>query len=427
MQSKVEKLKPTRVKINVLSTAQELATAKKVAVKNLGNKIKVPGFREGTAPEVLLEKYIEPNALGQETLEIAVNSLYGNAIINEQLRPVNNPEIRIKSFVPYESLEFEAEVDIIGDVNIGKYKGLAIKRDEVKVSAKEADEVLQRMRSQAATRNAVNRAIKDGDEAVIDFKGTDPSTKEPISGAEGHDYPLIIGSKTFIPGFEEKLIGLKQNETKNFDIKFPANYSVSTLKNKKVNFEVSIKQVNEMAMPKLDDNFAKLAGPFKTIEELRADIKKELKANKADEALYKQQNEIVDSIVKSSDVQIPEALIKEEVNRLEQEQRQNVAYRGQTWNEYLQAENLDDKKFKELAKEQSMQRIKLGLVLGAVANEENLSISDQELKLKVDELKQQYANDQKMQEELAKTENQQDIKNRLLVEKTVNRLVELNS
>lgn len=427
MQTTVERTSPTTVKLLIIADSSELRTAKIQAVKKLSTNLKVPGFRPGKAPEAMAEKYLDPNALSQETLETAANELYVNALVNENLRPVKNPDITIKIFVPYEQLSFEAAVEVVGEVKLGKYKGLAIKRDEVKVLAKDINEVLERMREQLATRDEVKRAAKDGDEAVIDFEGTDPKTDEKIKGADGKDYPLVLGSKTFIPGFEENVIGMEPGQTKTFDVTFPEDYGVDFLKKKKVNFKVELKQVNERKLPKLDDAFAKLVGPFNSLDELKSDIKKELVTTKENDALAKQQNEIVEAIVKSSQVDIPESLVDEEYGRIESEQRQNAAYRGMTWSEYLQSQGVTEEEFAKTAKEQAEQRIKMGLVLGAVANDEELSIGKDELDARLEQLKQQYTNDKQMQNELDKPDNQQDIKNRLLVDKTVNRLVELNS
>ena len=180
-------------------------------------------------------------------------------------------------------------------------------------------------------------------------------------------------------------------------------------------------------MPPLDDSFAKLIGPFKTFGELKNDIKKELTKTKEEEANSKQQNDIVEKIVNSSKVDIPKALVDEEAQRIESEQRQNAAYRGQTWTEYLEAQNLNEETFKQYADENAQIRIKTGLVLGDIALKEKLSVSKEEVAKKVEELKQQYSSDQQMQAELANPANQQDIQNRMLVEKTVEKLVELNS
>ncbi len=421
-----EAINKTKVKLDIQADLSELALAKKQALTNLARNVRVPGFRAGSAPAAMVEKQLDPNVLAEETLNLALNAIYSTALIQEKLRAVNNPEISVTVYVPYTQLEFSATLDIVGKLSLGQYKDLNVAKDMVNVSSKEVNQVIERLRNQLAMKNEVDRAAKNGDEVVLDFKGVDTKTKEPISGADGKDYPLILGSNSFIPGFEDQLIGLKKDETKDFDITFPEDYGATNLRKKQVSFNVSIKSVNERSLPTVDDAMAKLVGPFTTLSELKADIKKELSTNAEREAASKQQNELLEKIVSASNVDIPEALIDEETDRLEREQRQNATYGGLTWKEYLERDNLDETSFKELAKQQALIRIKTGLILGEIAAQENITVTEAELDAKMDELKSTYTGDQAMQTELKKPENRQDIKNRLMVEKTIEYLVSVN-
>ncbi len=427
MQIILDKITPTKAKLIISGDLVELKKAHNQAVNKLGANIKVPGFRPGKAPENITEKYLDANTLAQESLEVAVNDLYTNALIKEQIRPVNNPKIEVKTYVPLEKLDFEAEVDIIGDIKLAKYVGLSIPKEQTKVTIQEINQILDKLRTQLATRKESNQSAKNNNELVIDFNGLDAQTNQPIAGAQGQDYPLLLDSKTFIPGFEEQLLGTNKDDTKEFVITFPSDYGIITLQNKKVKFKVKIKQINQIILPKLDDQFAQLVGDFSTLKELKEDIKKELLKTKQDEALIKQQNLIIEHLVNKTNIEIPAILIDDEKNRIDAEQRKNANYRGLTWQEYLQQSNLNQETYLKNLNQQAETRVKTGLVLGAVANSENLSISKQELNLKIAQLKEQYKNDQQMQQELNNQNNIQDIQNRLLVEKTVNKLVELNS
>ncbi len=427
MQTTLESISPTLVKLTVTGDEHELGLAKKQAVENLGRNVRLAGFRTGTAPQALVEKQLDPNALAEETLNLAVNALYSSALTKEKLRAVKNPEVNITAFVPYTQVTFTASVEVIGPVKLGKYKGLKATKEPAKVSAKDVYDVLDRLKNQLATKDEVNRPAKGGDEVVIDFKGVDAKTGEPISGADGQDYPLVLGSKSFIPGFEDKLIGAQTDSETTFDIVFPEDYGVKDLQKKKVTFRVSVKSIHERKLPALDDAMAKLVGPFNSLKELKADIKKELSQTAEREAEVKLQNELVEQVVKASQVDIPDVLVNEEAERLEREERQNAAYSGLTWSEYLKRNNLTDETFKTLSKDQAEARIKTGLVLGEIASLENVSLSKAELDAKLTELRTMYASDPAMQGELDKPENQEDIKNRLMVEKTVNLLVSLNS
>jgi trigger factor len=258
---------------------------------------------------------------------------------------------------------------------------------------------------------------------TIDFKGVDAKTKEPIQGADGSDFPLTIGSNTFIPGFEPELVGLKKGDEKTFVITFPEDYGVSSLQNRKVAFTVTAKGVQELVSPKLDDAFAAKVGPFKTVAELKDDIKKELTARKEQEADQKHADELLTKITEKATVSVPEVLVGEQLDRLERDQRQNLVYRGQTWQEYLDSEKLDDKKWREQNRPAAELRVKAGLVLSAISEAEKLDVSGEEIDAYMMQLAARYP-DQKMQDELKKPEARRDIASRMLTEKTIAKLTE---
>jgi trigger factor len=273
-----------------------------------------------------------------------------------------------------------------------------------------------------AERQEVNRAAKLKDEVIIDFDGFDEES-QPINGASGKDYPLILGSNSFIPGFEEHIVGVKKDQDKEFDITFPEDYGVAALQAKKVNFKVTVKKVQELKEPKLDDEFAKKAGPFNTLSDLKADIKTQLKVEKQKEADQKYENELIQKIVDKSSVEIPEVLIDEQVERLEEEEKRNIVYRGQTWQEHLDAEGLSEAEHKERQKPDAGLRVKAGLILSEIAEKEQITVEPDELEIRIQMLKGQY-NDPAMQAQLDKPESKQDIAARLLTEKTVTKLVD---
>lgn len=427
MQSTINSINPTKIKINIAADKEQLNRAKAETLKKLGASVRLPGFRQGKAPNNLVEKYVDANNLSRETLEKAVNEIYMEALIFNKIRPIMPPEINVLSYVPYTQLEFEATVDIIGKVELGKYTNLDIKNEKITVNQSEINSVITRMQRQLATKKSVKRSAKLNDEVLIDFNGYDPKTKEAIAGGIGKDYPLVLGSKAFIPGFEEGLIGAKIGEDKELKLTFPQDYGIVDLRSKKINFKVHIKNINELSLPAIDDDLAKLVGPFEDIKQLRENIKKELISTKKENALANIQNQLVDQLINSSNVDFPEQLTNEEAKRIENEQRQNAAYNQLTWSEYLKNQGLTKESFTKAIKQQAEIRIKTGLVLGELANKEGIFISNEEFKNKIDQLKKQYANDEKMISELNDINNQEDIKNRLLVEKTVSLLVDKNN
>lgn len=411
----------TTTKLNVKASQPELDETKQAVLDKLSANVKVPGFRPGKAPAGMVEKHVDPQALQSEFLEQVINKLYVDAVRKENLRPVAQPKVEVVKFVPFSTLEFTAEVEAVGDIKLPNYKLIKMERKKAGVTAKDVNGVLDRLRERAATKKQVDRAAKSGDEAVINFKGADAKTKKPIEGADGKEYPLTLGSKSFIPGFEEKLVGLKPGGKKTFNLTFPKDYGVKNLQGRVVAFEVTVLKVSEQTPPKLDDKFAATVGPFKTLADLKSDIKKQLTAEKQQEADRVFDNELLEKIAAKTEVKIPKSLIEEEIGRMEEEEKRNVVQRGQTWPEHLAAEGLTDEQHRDKQRPGAELRVKAGLVLGAIADKEQINVTPEELEIRVQLLKGQYP-DPAMQAELDKPENRRDIHSRMMTEKTLDAL-----
>ncbi len=414
-------IEPSTTKLSVKADKVELEAARQTVLQRLSGDIKVPGFRPGKAPAAMVEKHIDPNLFQSEFLNQAINDLYVAAIDREKVRPVAQPKVEVGKFVPFTTLEFTAEVEAVGDIKLPAYKTIRLAPKTVSVTAKDVNEVLDNLRQRGAAKEDVKRAAKDGDEVVIDFKGTDAATKEPIEGTDGEDYPLTLGSKSFIPGFEEELAGLKAGDQKAFTVTFPKDYGATALQNRKVTFAVTVKQVREVKAAALDDAFAASVGPFKTLAELKTDIKKQLKAEKQREADRAYDNELLEKIAAKATIAIPKALVEEEIDRAEEEEKRNLVYRGQTWQEHLSEEGLTEEQHREKQRGGAELRIKAGLVLGAIADAEKIDVTPEELEIRIHLLKGQYP-DPAMQGELDKPENRRDIHSRLMTEKTLDKL-----
>jgi trigger factor len=418
MQLKRDQLSPTKVKLTVTAEPKELDDTKKHVLNHLKGNVKVPGFREGKAPANLIEKQIDPTVLQSEFLDHGVNDMYVEAVQRENLRVVAKPEISVTKFVPYSTLEFTAEVEVVGDIKLPDYKKIKVTPQKIEITTADVNQVIDNLRERGATRQDVKRAAKMGDEVTIDFKGVDAKTKEPIAGTDGDNYPLILGSNSFIPGFEEEIVGLGVADEKTFDIVFPKEYGATELQNRKVSFTVDVHKIQELKEPKLDDAFAASVGPFKTVADLKADIKKQLQTEKQQEADRQFDNELLQKIAEKSEVVIPEALVEEEVDRIEEEEKRNTVYRGQTWQEHLDAEGVTAEEHRERNKQGAELRVKAGLVLGEISQAEKVSVTPEELEIRLMLLKNQYP-DPAMQAELDKPENIRDIQSRMLTEKTL--------
>jgi trigger factor len=420
MQVKISHPTTTEARITVIATEKELQAIKTHVLGHYQGRVKVPGFRSGNVPPAILEKHLDPNSLQTDFLEEGIQQLFSQAVQAHKLRPVGQPEINITKFVPYETLEFEAKMPVIGEVKLADYKKLKKAKPIVKLTAADVSEVLESLRERVADHVDVERAAKTGDKAWIDFRGVD-AKGEPVNGADGKDYPLVLGSNTFIPGFEENLIGMKANEEKTFTLTFPKDYGVKALAHKKVTFTVTVTKVQEIKKPQLDDAFAAKAGPFKNLAELKADIKKQVTAERQREAEAKYQAELVDELAMKSTLDVPQVLVEDQIDRMEQDERQNLMYRGKTWEDHLKEEGVTADEHREQKREQAALRVKASLVLAEVAEAEGLIVSDDELEVRMQLLRQQYQ-DPQMQAELAKPEARRDVASRILTEKTLEKL-----
>ena len=417
----------TRVKVVVAADHAELAAAEQVALKRLAKTVKVNGFRTGHVPLEIVKKHADANALAQETLDAALNRAVAEAFLSNDLQVLARPEVEIKKYVPGELLEFTAEADVLPEVKLGNYKKLKVKKAAVNVDKKEIDEVIERIQKGLSEKKEVKRAAKIGDETVIDFVGKKDG--EAFQGGTGKDYPLVLGSNSFIPGFEDALVGLKAGDTKDVKLAFPKDYHAKDLAGQDVVFEVTVKKVNSVKLPALDDKFAAKAGPFTSMEDLRKDIKAEITAQAERKATDDLKDELVKQLVAKSTVSVPSVLRDDQIRSLEQDLRQNLMYRGRTLEQYFEEKGYADRDawVKAEANDAADARIKAGLVLAQLSKELKIEATADELAAHINAYKQQYANNPKMAKHFDKPEAQREVANRLITEKTIDKLVELNS
>lgn len=416
---------PTQATLSISADSADLQPIYRHVLGHFTKDLKIPGFRPGKAPAKLVEQHVDQKALADEFMEHAFNELYRRAVAQENVRPMGQPKVQLKKFVPFSQLDFEIEVETLGAMNLADYKKTKLAKPKATVEAKEVTDVLKSLQERMAERQEVKRPAKDGDEVIIDFSGKDDKG-QPVNGAEGKDYPLLLGSKTFIPGFEEHLIGLKAAQDKEFTVSFPKDYGVSALRSKKVTFAVTVKKVNGMTPPKLDAAFATKAGPFKNLAELKADIKKQLGLEKQQQADREYENQVLQQISANSKVDLPKTLVDEQILRAEEEEKRDLTYRGQTWQEHLKEEGITEEAHRERQRPSIEERVKAGLILNEIAEREKIEVTPEELEVRMQVLKGQYQ-DPQMQAELDKPEARQDIANRIATEKTLQKLVDYAS
>ena len=267
MKTKFKRISDSRVELTVTLEKDDLKKAEEKALAKLAKDVKVEGFRKGKVPIGVARKFIPDNDLNAETIDFAVRSTVIEAFQKEEKSPLVLPTVNVTKYVPGEMAEYTATADIIPEVKIGDYKKLGVKRPEVKVGKKEIDEVLDNIAGSFAEKKAVKKAAALGDEVIIDFVGKKGS--EAFKGGSAKDYKLVLGSKTFIPGFEDGIVGHEPGDKFDLKLTFPKDYGVTELAGAKTVFEILVKQVNEIKKPAIDDELAKKCGPFKTLDELK--------------------------------------------------------------------------------------------------------------------------------------------------------------
>jgi trigger factor len=423
----ITKAKQTKVSVELTVTADEaeLLDIKRQVLNGLRPQVKASGFRPGKAPDKVVEKELGADVVQKEFLDEALAQLFSRAIQQENIKLLGQPTVNVQKYVPYTELAFVAEIELRPTVTLPELKTLKATVKPEPVTDERIDEVLENLRKRAAQKQSVKRAAKSGDEAVINFTGKDAKGK-PVPGAEGKDMPLLLGSSTFIPGFEDQLIGLKKGDTKSFTLTFPKDYHAKGLQSAKVTFDITVKDVMELELPKLDDEFVVKASPFKTVKELREDVSKQLEEEYARQASKAQREEVVGQLLEKTKLDIPPKFLEQTMDEVREDFRRSIAERGQDEDGFYEREGTDKDTYEKTElRPVAERRTKGSLILGTVADQEE--ISREELDAYIDFLRQQYAKDAKALEQLDRPQVREDIAMQMLTERTIDRLVELAS
>ncbi len=425
MKIKSKKLSDSRVEITVTLDAKDLAPARKKALEKLAKEIKVEGFRKGKVPAEIAQKFIPENDLNAETIDFAVRSTVIEAFKQAEKSPLVLPSVEVTKYVPGEMAEYTATADIIPEITLGDYKKLDVKAPVVKTSAKDVDTVLNNLAESFAEKKAIKRAAKLSDEVIIDFVGKKDG--EAFKGGSAKDFKLVLGSKAFIPGFEDGIVGHEPGDKFDLKLTFPKDYGVKDLAGAKTVFEVLLKQVNEVKKAEIDDDLAKKCGPFKSLEELKKDIEKNLKAQNEHKLQEKYKDDLVKALVKKSKVSAPEILIDDQVRAIRDDITRNAAAQGMDFEEFLKANNETLENWEKEARKIAEERVKASLVLQTLAVQEKITVSDELVAAKIAELKDVYKKSPEALKSLKDPNVKMDIKNRLIIEATLDFLVKVNS
>lgn len=424
MKTTTKNLSDTKVEVKVILDSADLKTAREKALVNLAKDVKLQGFRKGKAPASMIEKSLSPNDIASETIDVAVRTTMPAAFDQAKLAPIAIEKVNVTKYVPEESAEYTAQADILPDVKLGDYKKLKVKLEKTEASAADVQEIVDNIIDAYAEKKVAKKAAANGDEVIIDFVGKKDGVE--FAGGSAKDHHLVLGSGQFIPGFEDGIVGHAAGDKFDLEVTFPKDYPEKTLAGQKAVFETLVKQVNEVVKPKEDDELAKKCGNFKNMDELRADIKKNLETQNEHRVSEKYRDDLVNELVKVSKVSAPEILINDQLRFIKDDLNRNAATHGMTFDQYLERTGQTAEDWEKQAHELAEARVKASLVLQILAREEKIMASDEEVEAKISELKDVYQKSKEALANLKKPEVRQDIKNRMIIDKTMDFLVAAN-
>ena len=426
MKTRLKNISDVKVELTISLGTEELKAAEQVALTKLAKEVKIEGFRKGKAPLELVAAQVDQTILGQETLENALSKAVAEAFLKEDIKAIDRPEVDVKKFIPGTELEFTATTEIMPKVELGDYKNLKVKKDTVEVSREEVSETIDQILKNFAEKKKVDRESKNGDEVIIDFLGKKDGVA--FDGGKAEKFPLELGSKSFIPGFEEGLIGKKAGDEISLDLEFPKDYHAKDLAGAKVVFEVKIHEVRENALPEINEEFLSKLGEFKTKEEFEKQIKEDLKTQKQSESDEKFKDKLVKKLAEVSKVPVPEILLEDQKQSIELDMQQNLMYSGLSLEDYLERMGKTHEEWLEKdVKEAAEMRVKSGLALAELSKVEKVESSLEELDARIAQLKEQYGNSKEIAKQLSSDDVRRNLANQILTEKTIDLLVKFNS
>ena len=386
----VEKLEKSRVALEIEVGAEEFEAAVAKAYTKTRRKISIPGFRPGKAPRKMIEKLYGPEVFYSDAVDEAFPAAYTNAVQSEKLDTIGYPEVEMVGDVTKDGFTFKATVAVYPDVKLGEYKGISAPKEEVNVSDEDVDKRLSEMAERNARLVSVDRAAEKGDTAVIDFEGFDNGV--PFAGGKGEGHELELGSGSFVPGFEDQVIGMKAGEEKDIDITFPEDYQ-KDLAGKKVVFHVKVNEVKFKELPKLDDDFAKDVSEFDTIDELKADIRKQIEADRQKAVDVAYENALIEKVAETIECEIPEVLIEQQCRRFLEEFKSRIMAQGIPYDQYVKMTGMDEKKFMEDGREPALKQVKMDLAITQIIEQEKLDVSAEEIEEEYKKLSGYYGMD----------------------------------
>ena len=390
MSLQVEKLEHNMAKLTIEVSAEELEGAIQKSYLRQRGKVNIPGFRKGKVPRQVMEKMFGVEVFYEDAANTLIPDAYAKAYDEADIDIVSQPSIEVTQIEKGKPFIFTAEVAVRPEVKLGEYKGVEVDKFSNRVTAKEIDAKLEEERNKnARTVNVEGRPVQKDDEVVLDFEGFVDGVA--FDGGKGENYSLTIGSGTFIPGFEDQLVGVEAGKEVEVNVTFPEDYHEESLKGKPAVFKCTVHEIKAKELPELDDEFASEVSEFDTLEELKADIKTKIKEQKNAEGKSAQQDQALDTIIAATEMDIPDAMVETEARQMVDSFGQRIQQQGLTMQQYMQFTGLDNEKMLEEMRPQALKRIQTRLVLEAIVAAENIVTSDERLDEEIAKMAEMYS------------------------------------
>jgi trigger factor len=374
----VTKLEDNKVRLEVEVSPEAVRKGVEAKVRELGKQVRVPGFRPGKAPRRVIENHLGRDYIYMEALQEQLPTWYSSAVVETDLRPIDRPEIHFDDPLDEkEGFKFSATVPVRPEAKLGEYKGVEVSKREVEVTDEQVEAQVEEMRSQFATLAAVeDRPAREGDFAVIDFRGERMTTGQPLEGGEAEDYMLEIGRGELLEDFEKNLIGMNAGERKQFGVTFPMDYAEESLRGQAVLFHVHLKEIKERELPPLDDEFAKEASEFETLEEFRAAVREQLEAALEQRVEGEFRGRVLDAVAEKAEVEVPDVMVHEKAHEMVESFERSIRAQGMQPEQYYQLAGTDHHQMEERVRPDAEDTVKKELVLDAVAAAEGIEADE---------------------------------------------------
>ncbi|MFR3986722.1 MAG: trigger factor [Clostridium fessum] len=423
MSLQVEKLEKNMAKLTIEVPAEEFDAAIKNAYNKNKNKFSIPGFRKGKAPLAMLEKMYGAGIFYEDAANEVIDASYPKAAEESKEEIVSTPEIKVTQIEKGKAFIYEATVALKPEVTLGEYKGVEVKKAEAVVTDEDVENELTAARKKNGRLIDVeDGTIEDVDNTIIDFTGyIDDKT---FDGGAGTDYPLVIGSHSFIEGFEDQLIGKKKGETCDVNVTFPAEYHADELAGKPAKFVVTIKEVKRNELPELNDEFASEVSDFDTLDEYKADIRKKLQEKKEQDAKVENENNVIEKVVENAQMELPQPMVDTQAREMVENYARRLQSQGLNINDYMKYTGMTPEKLMEQMRPEAEKRIKTRLVLEKVVEVENVEVSDEKLDEQINEIAASYKLEGAKLKEMMGEREKEQIREDLKVQAAIDLLVE---